>query len=61
MLDWHARWRSRDDVPWAIFFKEIEGGTYVASAPNVYRYGMHQLFKKEIEIARGAVVAAAQH
>lgn len=61
-LDWYSRWQTRDDAPWAIHFEEIEGGTHAASAPDIYRYGLQQLFHDEIESAReAAAAAAAQH
>lgn len=60
-LDWYSRWKSRDAAPWEIHLKEIQGGTHAASAPDIYRYGMQQLFHDEIERAREAAAVAAQH
>lgn len=62
-LDWYSRWKDRKDAPWAIRLKEIEGGTHAASAPDIYRYGLQQLFRAEIELAQQAAVAksAAAH
>lgn len=46
MLDWRARRRSRDDVPGAIRFKEIEGGTHVASVPISIDMGCIRCLRK---------------
>ena len=58
-LEWQEHWAARGDTPWSIHFKEIEGGTHAANSADTYRFGLRQLFKREIELVRAAEPSSA--
>ncbi|WP_237057568.1 alpha/beta hydrolase [Microbulbifer sediminum] len=49
---WHEYWRDRPNAPWDIHFNRMETGTHAANSPDIYRYGLRQIFREEIETAR---------
>lgn len=43
-LEWFDFWKDRDDAPWTLKTKTIEGGTHAANSTDSYRAGMLWFF-----------------
>lgn len=46
VLEWFERWQGRENLPWQLHVRTIEGGTHSADSAASYRLGLRRLFER---------------